>query len=66
VLEVRSYEVPFILEHGQIVGRLAYERLIAPPSRLYGAGLNSNYQGQGIKLSKHFRQFAGPLTPRSR
>ena len=27
VLEVRSHEVPFILEHGQIVGRLVYERM---------------------------------------
>jgi dCTP deaminase len=57
VLEVRSYEIPFIIEHGQIVGRLAYERLTAPPTRLYGSGLKSNYQGQGIRLSKHFKPF---------
>lgn len=55
VLEVRSYEVPFVIEHGQIVGRLSYERLTAMPSRLYGVGIKSNYQGQGIALSKHFR-----------
>jgi dCTP deaminase len=55
VLEVRSYDVPFILEDGQIVGRLVYERMVETPSRLYGAGLKSNYQGQGLKLSKHFR-----------
>jgi dCTP deaminase len=55
VLEVRSHEVPFILEHGQSVGRLVYERMIARPAVLYGAGLASNYQGQGLKLSKHFR-----------
>ncbi|MBN8997314.1 MAG: 2'-deoxycytidine 5'-triphosphate deaminase [Rhizobiales bacterium] len=55
VLEVRSHEVPFILEHGQSVGRLVYERMIARPKILYGAGLSSNYQGQGLKLSKHFR-----------
>jgi dCTP deaminase len=55
VLEVRSYEVPFVLEHGQLVGRLAYERLTALPSILYGQGAKSSYQGQGIKLSKHFR-----------
>ncbi|MGH8547454.1 MAG: 2'-deoxycytidine 5'-triphosphate deaminase [Methylococcales bacterium] len=55
VLEVRSYEVPFVIEHGQIVGRLAYERLTAQPSRLYGSGLNSSYQRQGIALSKHFK-----------
>ena len=55
VLEVRSREVPFILEHGQIVGRLVYEAMIARPSRLYGEGIGSNYQAQGLKLSKHFR-----------
>lgn len=54
VLEVRSYEVPFVIEHGQVVGRLAYERLTEEPNQLYGA-TNSSYQGQGIKLSKHFR-----------
>jgi len=55
VLEVRSREVPFILEHGQTVGRLVYERMAALPAALYGAGLGSNYQGQALKLSKHFR-----------
>jgi dCTP deaminase len=56
VLEVRSYEVPFVIEHGQIVGRLAYERLTTPPTKLYGTnGVRSSYQGQGIKLSKHFK-----------
>jgi dCTP deaminase len=55
VLEVRSHEVPFILEHGQTVGRLVYERMAAPPSRLYGAQLGSHYQAQRLKLSKHFR-----------
>ena len=55
VLEVRSHEVPFILEHGQIVGRLVYERMMARPDRLYGQGIGSNYQAQGLKLSKHFR-----------
>lgn len=55
VLEVRSHEVPFILEHGQIVGRLVYERMMSRPSALYGADLRSNYQAQGLKLSKHFR-----------
>ena len=54
VLEVRSYEVPFVIEHGQVVGRLAYERLTATPDELYGTA-NSSYQGQGIKLSKHFK-----------
>jgi dCTP deaminase len=55
VLEVRSYEVPFVLEHGQIVGRLNYERLTSRPTRLYGAGGGSSYQRQGIALSKHFK-----------
>ena len=55
VLEVRSHEVPFILEHGQIVGRLVYERMLTLPQRLYGESLASNYQAQGLKLSKHFR-----------
>ena len=54
VLEVRSYEVPFVIEHGQTVGRLTYERLTELPNRLYGASSKSNYQGQGIALSKHF------------
>lgn len=55
VLEVRCHEAPFVLEHGQVVGRLVYERMSAPPTQLYGAGIASNYQGQGLKLSKHFR-----------
>ena len=55
VLEVRSREVPFILEHGQIVGRLIYERMLARPDSLYGQRIGSNYQAQGLKLSKHFR-----------
>jgi dCTP deaminase len=58
VLEVRSYEVPFVIEHGQVVGRLTYERLTSPPATLYGAGLASSYQRQGIALSKHFRTAA--------
>jgi dCTP deaminase len=55
VLEVRSHEVPFMLEDGQRVGRLVYERLIARPDRLYGEGIGSSYQRQGLALSKHFR-----------
>ena len=54
VLEVRSREVPFILEHGQIIGRLVFERLTDPPPEAYGQGIGSNYQRQGLKLSKHF------------
>jgi dCTP deaminase len=55
VLEVRSREVPFILEHGQIVGRLVYEKMLARPDKLYGQGIGSNYQAQSLKLSKHFK-----------
>jgi dCTP deaminase len=55
VLEVRSREVPFILEHGQTVGRLVYEKMLARPDQLYGQGIGSNYQAQSLKLSKHFK-----------
>ena len=55
VLEVRSYEVPFVIEDGQRVGRLTYERLTSQPSRLYGGTMNSSYQRQGLALSKHFK-----------
>jgi len=55
VLEVRSHTVPFILEHGQTIGRLIYEPMTERPDVLYGSGLGSNYQGQGLKLGKHFK-----------
>lgn len=55
VLEVRCHEAPFVLEHGQIVGRLVYEQMAELPEQLYGRDIKSNYQGQGLKLSKHFR-----------
>jgi len=54
VLEVRSHKVPFVLEDGQIVGRLVYERMCTLPDVLYGSDLGSHYQAQGLKLSKHF------------
>ena len=54
VLEVRCHEAPFVLEHGQVVGRLVYEKMAEIPEQLYGADIASNYQGQGLKLSKHF------------
>ena len=57
VLEVRSRDVPFLLEDGQPVGRLVFEKLSGSADQLYGASLVSNYQGQGLKLSKHFREF---------
>lgn len=55
VLEVRSHKVPFILEDGQTIGRLVYERLTEDPELLYGRDLASHYQAQGLKLSKHFK-----------
>lgn len=55
VLEVRCHEAPFVLEHKQVVGRLVYETMAARPDMLYGTGIASNYQGQGLKLSKHFK-----------
>ena len=54
VLEVRTHDTPFLLEHGQIVARLVYEPLTERPSRLYGES-GSHYQSQGLKLSKHFK-----------
>jgi dCTP deaminase len=56
VLEVRSHEVPFLLEHGQLVGWLRYERLAQSPDRAYGEGIGSNYQRQGLALAKQFKQ----------
>ena len=55
VLEVRSRDVPFLLEDGQPVGRLVYEKLAGAADELYGTDASSNYQHQGLKLSKHFR-----------
>lgn len=54
VLEVRSRDVPFLIEDGQTVARLVYEHMAARPAILYGAQSGSNYQAQGLKLSKHF------------
>jgi dCTP deaminase len=54
VLEVRTYDIPFYLEDGQTIGRLAFEKLSEKPSAEYGDAIASNYQGQRLKLSKHF------------
>jgi dCTP deaminase len=54
VLEVRNHEVPFVVEQGQTVGRLIFEKLMERPARLYGQDLSSNYQRQHLALSKHF------------
>jgi dCTP deaminase len=55
VLEVRTYDIPFFLEDGQTIGRLAFERLTEKPNAEYGDAMDSSYQGQRLKLSKHFR-----------
>jgi dCTP deaminase len=55
VLEVRCHEAPFVLEHGQVVGRLVYEKMASRPETLYGREIASNYQGQGLKLAKQFK-----------
>jgi len=55
VLEVRSHEVPFLLEHSQLVGWLRYERLAQSPDRAYGEGIGSSYQRQGLALAKQFK-----------
>ena len=60
VLEVRSHEVPFLLEHGQTVGWLRYERMAERPELLYGVDSNSNYQGQSLKLAKQFAPLRVP------
>jgi len=55
VLEVRSHDVPFVLEHGQRVGRLVFERLLSQPDKVYGREIGSSYQRQDLALSKHFK-----------
>ncbi len=57
VLEVRSHEVPFLIEDGQVVGRLIYDRLLAKPDKVYGLNIGSSYQSQGLALSKHFKPY---------
>ncbi len=55
-LEVRAHDVPFMIEHRQKVCKLTFERMIAPPAKLYGTTIGSNYQGQMETLGKHFRR----------
>lgn len=56
VLEVRAHEVPFVMEDGQLVGRLSYKRLLERPDKLYGSAIGSTYQRQVLALSKHFKR----------
>lgn len=69
-LEVRAHDVPFMIEHGQIVCKLTFERMLEAPTLLYGQGIGSNYQQQTETLGKHFRRTereGAPLSnPRSR
>ncbi len=56
VLEVRAHEVPFLIEHGQLVGRLNYMHLLSRPDKIYGTNIGSSYQHQALTLSKQFRR----------
>jgi dCTP deaminase len=56
VLEVRAHEVPFLMEHGQLVGRLNYMPLLSRPGKIYGTDIGSSYQHQALTLSKQFRR----------
>jgi dCTP deaminase len=56
VLEVRAHEVPFLVEHGQVMGRLKYLPLRSRPDKIYGTEIGSSYQSQGLALSKHFKK----------
>ncbi|MBX3518031.1 MAG: 2'-deoxycytidine 5'-triphosphate deaminase [Rhodospirillales bacterium] len=56
VLEIRSFEVPFVLRDGQLVGRLVYERMTETPDKLYGTPIGSSYQRQSLALAKQFRR----------
>jgi len=58
VLEVRAHEVPLLMEHGQLVGRLNYMPLLSRPQKIYGLNIGSSYQHQVLTLSKQFRREA--------
>jgi dCTP deaminase len=53
-LEVRAHDVPFMVEHGQRVCKLTFERMLEVPDSLYGQAIGSSYQRQEETLSKHF------------
>jgi dCTP deaminase len=55
VLEVKTNELPFMLEDGQTIARIKYEKLNKKTSVVYGLTINSNYQNQKLALSKHFK-----------
>ena len=60
VLEVRAHETPFVIEHGQVVGRLVYSRVLDVPDKIYGKSIGSSYQRQELALSKQFRRRTTP------
>jgi len=55
-LEVRAHDVPFAVEHGQNICKLSFDKMVEIPERLYGYSMDSNYQGQSVALSKHFKR----------
>lgn len=57
-LEVRAHDVPFMIEHGQRVCKLTFERMVEAPRVLYGHDIGSSYQNQLDTLGKHFRKEA--------
>lgn len=56
VLEVRSHDVPFLIEDGQTFCSMKFEPNTEVPEFVYGSDIKSNYQGQGLKLGKHFKE----------
>ena len=55
-LEVRAHDVPFMVENGQAVCKLTFERMLEEPTALYGSGIGSSYQQQIETLSRYFRR----------
>jgi len=58
-LEVRAHDVPFMVENGQAVCKLTFERMLEEPIALYGSGIGSSYQQQEETLSRYFRRLRG-------
>lgn len=56
VLEVRSHDVPFLIEDGQTFCSMKFEHNTEVPHFVYGDEIKSNYQGQELRLGKHFKQ----------
>ena len=58
-LEVRAHDVPFMVENGQAVCKLTFERMLEEPTALYGSGIGSSYRQQEETLSRYFRRAQG-------